>query len=253
MSSGAENFAQKTTPNPQPMTFGPATHERVRKLHSVTAGTANLSAKTVGSVTKIAQNVGANMTRKQKKPEKGFDKEGKPVDTYRPGFLNKSMIAFSTVADGIAESGRTLLTQSGSAASSMVGHKYGQEAGDLAGQMAGGVKNVGLVYIDVAGVSRRAVIKSVAKGMVVGHVKDGGEVIVGGGDGGVIPEQDIARAAKSQSKNGAGGVRNEDMHAGEPHVVGFGTTGQAQPPPGYSSDLGERLGASSEKARPPQV
>jgi spartin len=42
------------------------------------------------------------------------------------------------------------------------------------------VRNVGLVYIDVTGVSRRAILKSVAKGMVVGEVKGGGRVIVGG-------------------------------------------------------------------------
>jgi spartin len=52
------------------------------------------------------------------------------------------------------------------------------------------VKNVGLVYIDVTGVSRRAIIKSVAKGMVVGKVKGGGEIVVGGGDGGEFPEDD---------------------------------------------------------------
>ena len=55
-----------------------------------------------------------------------------------------------------------------------MGHKWGEQAGSLAADLAGGVRNVGLVYIDVAGVSRRAVIKSVAKGMVVGKVRGGG-------------------------------------------------------------------------------
>ena len=189
MSSGAENFTQKTQPNQKAMTFSPATHERMRKLHGFTNSGATVSAKTVGSAQKYAQNIGARMTSRKAKPEKGFDKDGNAVDSYRPGFLNKSMIAFSTVADGIAQSGKDLLTQGGAAASTVVGHKYGPEAGTMAARMAGGVKNVGLVYIDVTGVSRRAVIKSVAKGMVVGQVKGGGQVVVGGGDGGTIPEQ----------------------------------------------------------------
>lgn len=65
-------------------------------------------------------------------------------------------------------------------------NQYGPEAGSLSKHIGGGVKNVGLVYIDAAGVSRKAIIKSVAKGMVVGKVKGGGDLIVGGGDGGVV-------------------------------------------------------------------
>jgi spartin len=50
----------------------------------------------------------------------------------------------------------------------------------VAANLGGGVKNVGLVYIDVCGVSRRAIIKSVARGMIVGKVKDGRQIVVGG-------------------------------------------------------------------------
>ena len=82
----------------------------------------------------------------------------------------------------------------------MVGHRYGEEAGSIAAELAGGVKNVGLVYIDVTGVSRRAVIKSVAKGMVVGKVKGGGEIVVGGGDGGELPEEDRKRMQAQYEK-----------------------------------------------------
>ena len=254
MSSGADSFTQKTKPVAKPMAFKPATHERVRKLHSFTNSGAALSAKTVGQATKYAQNVGARMTHRQRK-EKGVEKEG-----YKPGFLNKSMIAFSTVADGIAQSGKDLLTQGGAAASTVVGHRYGPEAGSMAARMAGGVKNVGLVYIDVTGVSRRAVIKSVAKGMVVGEVKGGGQVVVGGGDGGTIPEQDIQRAAQQASGKPAGVQMDPMKSAGEPYIAEFGSnrrygdphSGGVAPPP-YTSDLGEPMGSGSEKARPPKV
>jgi spartin len=187
MTSGASTFSSKTKPNQKPLTFRPSTQTNIRKINSFTHGAAELSAKTVGSLSKYAQNMGASMTGKGPKQSKAFDKDGKPVGEYKPGLLNKSMIAFSTIADGIAYSGKNLLTSGGAAASHMVGHRYGSEAGTVAADLAGGVKNVGLVYIDVTGVSRRAVIKSVAKGMVVGRVSGGGEVVVGGGDGGVVP------------------------------------------------------------------
>lgn len=156
MSSGADNFVKTTQPNPKQMTFTPATQERVRKLNSLTAGAVNLSAKTVGQVTKRAQNLGATMTGRGVQKEKGI-KAGDPK--YKPGLLNKSMIAFSTVADGIDYAGRHLLTSGSQAATQVVGHRYGEDARNVAGSLAGGVKNVGLVYIDAAGVSRRAVIK----------------------------------------------------------------------------------------------
>ncbi|KAF1985625.1 hypothetical protein K402DRAFT_394607 [Aulographum hederae CBS 113979] len=215
MATGADSFTQKTKPNAEPMTFKPATHDRVRQIHGFTQGAAGLSAKTVGQAQKMAQNIGASLTKKK---SKGSEKGG-PSEEYKPGFLNKSMIAFSTIADGIAYSGKNLLTSSGAAATTVVQHRWGPDAGKIAGTLAGGMKNVGLVYIDVTGVSRRAVIKSVAKGMVVGRMKDGGEVVVGGGDGGVIPEDDLRKAA---------GVKNDNMGGGQsggPSQPGYGLVG----------------------------
>lgn len=232
MVSGAEGFISKTQPNEKPMVFKPTTHERVRKINNFTTGIAGVSAKTVGSVSKYAQNIGANMAGKKAKHSKTVNADGTPNTEYKPGLLNKSMIAFSTVADGIAHSGKTLLTHGAASASAAMGHKYGAEAGSITNDLAGGVKNVGLVYIDVTGVSRRAVIKSVAKGMVVGRVKGGGEIVVGGGDGGVIPHEATVQG---------GGVKNNNLPpgqtAGSASQIGFGN---AQPP-SYHSGIGESI------------
>jgi len=235
MTSGADNFTKSTKPVNKPMTFKPATHDRVRQIHGFTQGAAGLSAKTVGQATKIAQNLGAGLSGNKK--SKKTDKSGQSIpEEYKPGLLNKSMIAFSTIADGIAYSGKQLLEQGGTAASTVVGHRYGEEAGGIAAELAGGVKNVGLVYIDVTGVSRRAVIKSVAKGMVVGRVDGGGEIVVGGGDGGVVPESDMRKA----------GIRNDNMGAGQPggppHSGAGGHVGFGNATPGGTSGVGEPSG-----------
>ncbi|KAF2813152.1 uncharacterized protein BDZ99DRAFT_517438 [Mytilinidion resinicola] len=231
--SGAETFTQKTKPASKPMTFKPTTHQHVRKINTFTTSAAGISAKTVGQATKYAQNIGASLTGR-----KGKNSKGVPED-YKPGLLNKSMIAFSTIADGIAHSGKSLLTTTGAAATTVVGHKYGPDAGSIAADLAGGVKNVGLVYIDVTGVSRRAVIKSVAKGMVVGKVKGGGEIVVGGGDGGVFNPDSLKQG---------GGVTNENLGQGQiggpPGIVGFGNAVPSSYPSGagpYSSGLGESI------------
>lgn len=155
MSAGADNFVKKTQPNPKQMTFTPTTQSRVRKINKFTEGAVTLSGKTVGQVTKHAQNLGATMARKGDR-QKGM-KAGDP--NYKPGLLNKSMMAFSTVADGVDYASRHLLASGSQAATQVVGHRYGEDARNVAGSLAGGVKNVGLVYVDAAGVSRRAVIK----------------------------------------------------------------------------------------------
>ncbi|KAF2751168.1 hypothetical protein M011DRAFT_436085 [Sporormia fimetaria CBS 119925] len=232
MVSGANNFITKTKPNEKPLEFKPTTHERVRKINTFTTGMAGFTGKTVGQVSRMAQNFGANMAGKKAKQSKGVNPDGTPNTEYKPGLLNKTMIAFSTVADGIAYSGKTLLTHGSAAATAAVGHKYGKEAGSLTNDLAGGVKNVGLVYIDVTGVSRRAVIKSVAKGMVVGSVKGGGEVVVGGGDGGDVTFDD-----KKENVNTNTNDLPPNQTAGPVSQIGFGNAA----PPSYQSGVGESL------------
>lgn len=168
----------------KPVTFTPSTHAHIRRINNFSNKAAGLSSSTVGSIGKVAQNFGANISRRKDGRSRGFDKDGNPIDTYKPGVLNKSLMAFNVVVDGLEQAGRNLLTGTSSSVTTVVGHRWGDEAGEVSRNLGGGFKNVGLVYIDVTGVSRRAILKSVAKGMVVGKVKGGGEIIVGGGDGG---------------------------------------------------------------------
>ncbi|KAH7086310.1 senescence-associated protein-domain-containing protein [Paraphoma chrysanthemicola] len=234
---GAESFMAKTKPNEKPMMFQPATHDRVRKINTLTTGVAGYSAKTVGQLTKYAQNAAAGLSGHKKTHHKSVNPDGTPNENYKPGLLNKSLIAFSTIADGISYSGKTILTHGGAAASAAVGHKYGAEAGSITSNIAGGVKNVGLVYIDVTGVSRRAIIKSVAKGMVVGKVKDkrGNEqtVMVGGGDGGTIQPTDLDPQLGVSNTN----VPPNTSGSAPGQQVSFGN----QAPPSYRTGVGESL------------
>lgn len=241
LDSGAVAFTHKTKPNPKPMHFSPAAQERIRKLNNLTHGAVGLSAATVGQVGKIAQNLGAKLTHRGDAKAKG--KKGEPLPDYKPGILNKSMIAFSTIADGIEQSARHLLDTGANATSSIVSYRYGSEAGQAAGAFAGGIRNVGLVYIDATGVSRKAVIKSVAKGMVVGRMPNGEQLMVGDGDGGQLPAQLQQQQLESGLASGIGGdAKTKPLTEAPGTVVGFGN---AAPPPSYASHgVGEPLGSS---------
>lgn len=158
------------------MTFQPTTHARVQQFHNFSTSAAKLSSVTLGRVSQFAQNAGAKLAGKDKPRTRGNPPSN-------PGIFNKSLIAFNTVADSIDYASKALLGAGSVAATTVVGHKYGSEAGKIAESVTGGFKNVGLVYVDASGVSRRAVVKGVAKGMVVGRVKGGGEVMVPVTDG----------------------------------------------------------------------
>lgn len=203
LQSGATSFAKNTKPQ-RAVSFKPATHEHIRRINTLSTSAAGLSAKTVGQIGKVAQGIGSHLGRRGGKSgastaKKGLGPDGEPLEDFKPGMLNKSMMAFSTVVDGIEQAGRNLLESTSSAATTMVSHRWGPEAGEVSRSIGGGFKNVGLVYIDVAGVSRRAILKSVAKGMVVGRVPGGGEVIVGGEDGGAPDVQEQQNASGLQT------------------------------------------------------
>ncbi|EFX05730.1 hypothetical protein CMQ_3799 [Grosmannia clavigera kw1407] len=230
----ADNYSRKNEPANKPITFKASTHEHVRRINTLSSGAASLSAKAVGQVGKVAQNLGASLaghkagregeggsargdgaaglrgsgSGKGRGPSaKGYGPDGEYIDNFKPGLLNKSLMAFSTVADGIEQAGRQLLDSSSVAATTVAAHKWGPEAAEVTRHLSTGIKNVGLVYIDVTGVSRRAIIKSVAKGMVVGHVPGGGDLIVGGGSErtGVTvvpgPYDNTAKSGRSSSRS----------------------------------------------------
>jgi spartin len=71
------------------MTFTPTTHTRIRRVHTFTEGAAGLSAKTVGQVSKYAQNIGATLAKKgEKSHNKGVGPDGQPIEGYKPGLLH---------------------------------------------------------------------------------------------------------------------------------------------------------------------
>ena len=185
LASGAENFTQKTKPNPKPLAFSDATQARIRKASNFSHDAARFSARTTGRVSGVAQNFGASLAghhhHHDARDGVGGDDGGGGGGRHqkKPGILNSSLIAFSTLADGVERGAKNVLESGSSAATTMLSHRYGNEAGTVAHDFTSGFKNVGLVYIDATGVSRKAFVKSVAKGMIVGRTSDGRQVMVG--------------------------------------------------------------------------
>ena len=156
-----------------PVTFQPSTLERVRKIHQLSNSAVVMSAKATGFLASAAHSLGSGIRHKLGSE----DKPGK-----KPSFLNKSLIAFETIADSIDTSTKQLLGTTSNAATNIVRHKYGDQAADISHGLGSTVRNVGLVYVDARGVTRKALIKGAAKGMLFKtKVGNGNEVILGGG------------------------------------------------------------------------
>lgn len=214
IASGADTFTKKTKPTTQPVTFSPATHNRVQTMHKFSSSAVVYSGKAVETIQKVAQNVGAKVAGRTERDRKAGKK---------PGLLNKSLIAFGTVADGIDHAAKNLLHTTSSSVTTVVGHRYGEEARNVAHGLGGSIKNVGMVYVDASGVSRRAVVKSVAKGMIVGQVKNK--------DG---KQEEVIMYGGSDADERAAGTAGESSQAGLPAYSGPSNYPQEKPS-GYSS------------------
>ncbi|KAI5819572.1 senescence-associated protein-domain-containing protein [Pyronema omphalodes] len=167
MTSSAHSYTQKSQPTSKPTTFQPSTLKNFQKVATLTSTAAALTSTAAGKVHSFARNVGATLHK---------DKD--PATRGKPGIIHTGFIAFSAVADAAEDAAKSLLGAGSVAATKVVEHRYGPQAGGLARDVTQGVRNVGLVYIDASGVSRRAVLKGVAKGMIIGKTPDGRAVQV---------------------------------------------------------------------------
>ena len=184
-----------------PISFKPATLKRVRKIHHLSDTVVTVSSKATGLLASAAHSLGSGIRSKFS----SSDKTGK-----KPGFLNKSLIAFETIADSIDTSAKQLLDTSSSAATNVVRHKYGEQAADISNSLGSAVRNVGLVYVDARGVTRKALIKGALKGMVF-------RAKVGNGEEVLLSEESNPPASSSSAPANA---MKESAYTAEP-VSGF--------------------------------
>ncbi|KAJ1030073.1 hypothetical protein NDA16_000986 [Ustilago loliicola] len=162
-----------------PVKIGPKTHQGIQNLHQWSGQAVQVSAKTTGAILRVAGNVGDKIGKKT-----GIQRKVNPDGSYGPpptgikGFVNRSLIAANAVLDGVDAGVQTLLYTSGEAASNVVGHKYGDDARQVADGIGRTGKNVFVVYKDVRGVRRSALLKAARSRIVKAKLDDGREVTI---------------------------------------------------------------------------
>lgn len=127
-----------------------------------------------------------------------------PSGKKRP-LLNRSLLAVDSVLSSLEAATNQLLTTGTSAASQMAGHRYGNEAGEAVAQVGGSARNAVLVYVDVRGMGRRAILKSTARGYVKARLRSGEKVELQGPNAGAAGQQgQQAQAVQAGMGMGAG-------------------------------------------------
>lgn len=126
----------------------------------------------------------------------GYGSQAAYVQTSQPGsgattpsgkkrpLLNRSLLAVDSVLSSLEAATNQLISSGTSAASQMAGHRYGAEAGEAVAQVGGSARNAVLVYVDVRGMGRRAILKSTAKGYVKARLRSGEKVELQGPNAG---------------------------------------------------------------------
>jgi len=80
------------------------------------------------------------------------------------------LISADLILSTIDDSARRVLDTGAENIGKVVGHKYGEEAAQSSLLMAGTARNVGLVYVDMRGIGRRALLKRTARTFVKSRV-----------------------------------------------------------------------------------
>lgn len=105
--------------------------------------------------------------------------DGKSKDpTKKPGILSQSAFAIVSILDAVDKGGRQLLGSASDNIEKVVQHRYGSQAGTMAQELGGSVKNVALVYFDAQGVSHRALLTGSIKGGIKARMSDGSRVVL---------------------------------------------------------------------------
>ena len=149
------------------MTFNPQIHKGAERLNRFGGGAARVSNQTRDAILSVASGVGDQIGKKtgiQAKP-RADGQPGEPPKGFR-GALNRSLIAANVVLDGLLEGTDNLVRDGGQASSRVIEHRYGSEAKVISGNTASIGRSAYVIYKDINGVRRKALLK-IATGTIV--------------------------------------------------------------------------------------
>ncbi|KAG9039336.1 hypothetical protein FS837_000984 [Tulasnella sp. UAMH 9824] len=220
MGMASEYYVKNNAPNAEPMVFSESTKRNLKRIHGISGQAVKVSTHTTGLIHGLIDKAADRVAGKPKTPHPStayapgatpppLPPRGGPAargPTPSPGppsgagtppplpprrrMLNRLLMSTDLILTTLENSAHTLVTTTTTNLSTTLGHKYGPEMGTAVTDVGQALTNVGVVYIDVRGVGRRALIKRAGKRVIKGkmgkrHVvlgaeglRDDGSVIV---------------------------------------------------------------------------
>ncbi|KAK0458563.1 uncharacterized protein EV420DRAFT_1270346 [Desarmillaria tabescens] len=94
-----------------------------------------------------------------------------PLPPRNLGRTRRILLSADLILSTLENSTKRILDVGTERLGAVVGHKYGEDAGQSSQLMAGTAKNCALVYIDMRGMGRKAILKTAGKEFVKGRVR----------------------------------------------------------------------------------
>ncbi|KND00984.1 uncharacterized protein SPPG_09171 [Spizellomyces punctatus DAOM BR117] len=181
MKSGAQSLKTLIPVAAAPWEPDATTKKNIEKVHNASKSTADFTRRAAETVATVAVSAGKTVASSASKLVPGSNHIGDSrTGSASWDLLRTTVHAVGNVLDAGVHAGKTLFDDTVEAASGLVQHRYGGEAGNAVRLSLGAVGNVGLVYFDARGIGRRALLKHVAKGVVMNvRLTDGRVVSLG--------------------------------------------------------------------------
>jgi len=233
MSSVATTYTTKTKATESPLVFHPVVKTGINKVHGFSSTAFELTSKTLNAIVNVAGSVGTrvggignNRTAKDGTP--------KPPGAVKK-FLGDSFTAVNTVLESLEVGSKHIISSTGDASTTMLGHSLGPDAADASRKTFGSIRHVALVYIDARGVARKALVKGFGKSAVTAQFKGpaGHQQVV------LQPEMFDAKNPDLNASNAIplGQSSQEPIYGSNMVGSGFGQRKEAPPIPGNKPKL----------------
>ena len=139
----------KIQPNEKPLKLSASLKSNIKSLRSFSAVASSTSSKYASGILNKAKKVGEHVFKMLASSKSQSVKDVHYV-------LAQSLFSACTIMDGIEQSIKIILKQSGEASIELVQHKYGDEAKEVFSDAQNCFTNLVLVYYDVRGLGRKA-------------------------------------------------------------------------------------------------
>jgi spartin len=197
ISSATSYYIAHSQPANQPVVFSDTTRQNFRRMHKISGTAVKVTSKTTGMINKMVEQLADRVAGRSSAsssapalpprynsgpPSSGFtppypgspyaqpnSPAPPPLPPRRgPGVVNRVLASTDLLLTTVEHSAHHLITNGTHDVSRAMAHKYGPDASQAAQHVGESVRNVSVVYIDVRGVGRRALLRKAGRRVLFG-------------------------------------------------------------------------------------